>query len=112
MTNGVNFNSISKVRVIGSRSHMNPETESFIQQLKTDGKEIDFVSAGSSLKFCLLAEGLADVYPRYAPTMEWDTAAGQAVIEIAGGHVFDVTSMKPLIYNKENLLNPYFLCNW
>lgn len=112
LTNGVNFNSISKVRVIGSRSHMNPETESFIQQLKTDGKEIDFVSAGSSLKFCLLAEGLADVYPRYAPTMEWDTAAGQAVIEIAGGHVFDVTTMKPLIYNKENLLNPYFLCNW
>ncbi len=109
---GISYKSLSKVRVIGSRSHMNTETEIFIQQLKNEGKEIDFVSAGSSIKFCLLAEGSADVYPRYAPTMEWDTAAGQAVLEIAGGVVNEIGTTQPLLYNKENLLNPYFLCSW
>lgn len=109
---GVDYKSLAKVRVIGSRSHMNFETETFIEQLKKEGKEIDFVSAGSSLKFCLLAQGSADVYPRYAPTMEWDTAAGHAVLEIAGGTVNEAGTMKPLLYNKENLLNPYFIANW
>ncbi|GDX51676.1 3'(2'),5'-bisphosphate nucleotidase CysQ [Bacteroidota bacterium] len=109
---GVDYKSLAKVRVIGSRSHMNFETETFIEQLKKEGKEIDFVSAGSSLKFCLLAQGSADVYPRYAPTMEWDTAAGHAVLEIAGGAVNEAGTMKPLLYNKENLLNPYFLASW
>ncbi len=109
---GVEFSRLNKVRVIGSRSHMSTETESFIQQLKSEGKEIDFVSAGSSIKFCLLADGSADVYPRYAPTMEWDTAAGQAVLEIAGGVVNEAGTLKHLCYNKENLLNPFFLASW
>ena len=74
-----------------------------------EGKEVDFVSSGSSLKFCLVAEGKADVYPRFAPTMEWDTAAGQAVVELAGGIVLNWETKKRLEYNKENLLNPFFI---
>ncbi len=109
---GVDYKSLNKVRVIGSRSHMSEETEKFIEQLKADGKEIDFVSAGSSIKFCLLADGSADVYPRFAPTMEWDTAAGHAVLLIAGGNVTDTTTEKPLLYNKQNLLNSFFLASW
>jgi 3'(2'), 5'-bisphosphate nucleotidase len=64
---------------------------------------------GSSLKLCLVAEGIADVYPRFAPTMEWDTAAAQAVAEAAGRKVLVHNSDLPLRYNKENLLNPWFL---
>ncbi len=103
---------LSKVRIIGSRSHMSIETENFIARLKTQNKEIDFVSAGSSLKFCLLAEGNADVYPRFAPTMEWDTAAGHAVLKIAGGNVIEADTNLPLCYNKKNLLNPFFIAKW
>ena len=70
--------------------------------------ELETLSVGSSLKFCMIAEGQADLYPRLAPTSEWDTAAAQAVVEAAGGQVVD-TSMMPLQYNtKENILNPYF----
>lgn len=112
LNQGQNYSYLNVVRVIGSRSHMSPETETFIQSLKAGGKKIDFVSAGSSLKFCLLADGSADVYPRYAPTMEWDTAAGQAVLEIAGGKVHEAGTLNPLFYNKENLLNPFFLASW
>lgn len=93
------------LRVVASRSHMNPETQTFIDGLK----DATLVSAGSSLKFMLLAEGKADVYPRYAPTMEWDTAAAHAIVLETGLHVFEYGSEKPLLYNKENLLNPYFL---
>jgi 3'(2'), 5'-bisphosphate nucleotidase len=93
------------LRVVASRSHMNPETQAFIDQLK----EAQLVSSGSSLKFMLLAEGKADVYPRYAPTMEWDTAAAHAVVIETGHKVLEYGSNSPLIYNKENLLNPYFL---
>ncbi len=99
----------SRVTVIGSRSHMSPETEQFIAGLKTRYKEVDFLAAGSSLKFCLIAEGRADVYPRFGPTMEWDTAAGQAIVEQAGGRVLRAGSEEPLSYNKENLLNPSFI---
>ncbi len=98
----------NKIRVVGSRSHLNDDTKSFIEQLPTE-KEIEIVSKGSSLKFCLVAEGAADVYPRFAPTMEWDTAAGQAICQAAGVQVLDQNTNKPLLYNKENLLNPYFL---
>jgi len=97
------------VQVVGSRSHMNQETLDFIEGLKQTGKEIEIVSKGSSLKFCLVAEGNADVYPRYAPTMEWDTAAGQAVCNAVGVEVISKTTSAPLLYNKENLLNPWFL---
>lgn len=100
---------LSHVTVIGSRSHMSPETEQFINTLKARYQEVDFLAAGSSLKFCLVAEGKADVYPRFGPTMEWDTAAGQAIVEQAGGRVLRAGSQEPLSYNKENLLNPSFI---
>lgn len=97
------------VRVVGSRSHMSQETLDFVEGLKQVGKTVEIVSKGSSLKFCLVAEGNADVYPRFAPTMEWDTAAGQAICKAAGFEVISKETDKPLLYNKENLLNPWFL---
>lgn len=96
------------IRVVGSRSHMNAETEDFVTQLKRN-HETEMVSKGSSLKFCLVAEGSAHVYPRFAPTMEWDTAAGQAICMAVGLSVTRQDTGEPLTYNKENLLNPYFL---
>ncbi|WP_418512677.1 3'(2'),5'-bisphosphate nucleotidase CysQ [Corallibacter sp.] len=102
-------NNSNKVEVVGSRSHMNQDTLDFVESLKADGKEVEIVSKGSSLKFCLVAEGNADVYPRYAPTMEWDTAAGQAICNAVGLKVISKETNKPLAYNKENLLNSYFL---
>ena len=97
------------IKVVGSRSHMNEETQNFVENLKNEGNHVDIVSKGSSLKFCLVAEGKADVYPRYAPTMEWDTAAGQAICNAVGVEVISKTTNQPLEYNKENLLNPWFL---
>jgi 3'(2'), 5'-bisphosphate nucleotidase len=97
------------IRVVGSRSHMNNETLDFINSIKKKGKDVEIVSKGSSLKFCLVAEGLADVYPRFAPTMEWDTAAGQAICNSVGVNVISKKTNQPLLYNKEELLNPWFL---
>lgn len=97
------------VKVVASRSHLSAETQQFIDALQQQGKTVEYVSMGSSLKLCLVAEGLADVYPRFAPTMEWDTAAAQAVAEAAGRKVLVHNSDLPLRYNKENLLNPWFL---
>jgi|TARA_R110002020_G_scaffold191187_1_gene390916 3'(2'), 5'-bisphosphate nucleotidase len=94
------------LRVVGSRSHLNDETKRFIENL---GQQTEIVSKGSSLKFCLVAEGNADVYPRFAPTMEWDTAAGHAICRAVGLNVTIAETKEPLQYNKENLLNPYFL---
>ncbi|QGH36250.1 3'(2'),5'-bisphosphate nucleotidase CysQ [Gracilibacillus salitolerans] len=94
------------INVVASRSHMSKETEEFIDQL--DG-EAEVVSSGSSLKFCLVAEGKADYYPRYAPTMEWDTGAGQAIVEAAGGSVTRHEDDERFYYNRENLLNGWFL---
>lgn len=96
------------LRIVGSRSHLNDETKEFIDGLVTE-KNKEIVSKGSSLKFCLVAEGAADVYPRFAPTMEWDTAAGQAICEAVGVQVVALPANSPLLYNKENLLNPWFL---
>ena len=93
------------VRVVASRSHMSAETQDFIAKLN----EPTLVSRGSSLKFMLVAEGIADVYPRFAPTMEWDTAAAHAIVNEAGLKVFESGSDSEIVYNKENLLNPYFL---
>ncbi|MBE9490615.1 MAG: 3'(2'),5'-bisphosphate nucleotidase CysQ [Bacteroidetes bacterium] len=98
----------SVVKIVGSRSHLNEDTKSFISEISAN-KEVEIVSKGSSLKFCLVAEGKANIYPRYAPTMEWDTAAGQAICQAVGVKVIDNNTKKPLQYNKENLLNPYFL---
>ncbi len=95
--------------VIGSRSHVSEEFKAFMETMTQQHGQIDLISAGSSLKFCLVAEGRADMYPRYGPTMEWDTAAGQAVVEYAGGVVLDAKYKTPLRYNKENLLNPWFI---
>lgn len=97
------------IQVVGSRSHMSQETLDFIEELKSKGNEVEIVSKGSSLKFCLVAEGNADVYPRFAPTMEWDTAAGQAICNATGIDVISKETNEPLLYNKENLLNPWFL---
>lgn len=98
----------SPISIVGSRSHLNDDTKDFISEIeKTNSVEI--VSKGSSLKFCLVAEGNAHMYPRYAPTMEWDTAAGQAICQAVDVSVINNQTEKPLAYNKENLLNPYFL---
>jgi 3'(2'), 5'-bisphosphate nucleotidase len=95
--------------VAGSKSHMNEETERYIQQLDTKGKTVEMKSKGSSLKICMVAEGNADIYPRLAPTMEWDTAAGHAIVKFAGKQISQFENREPLVYNKENLLNPWFV---
>jgi len=94
------------LKVVASRSHMNEETRQFINRLR----EPELVSSGSSLKFMLLASGKADVYPRFAPTMEWDTAAAHAIINEVGLRVLQQNSSIELVYNKLDLLNPYFVC--
>ena len=93
------------LRVVASRSHLNEETKAFVEALN----EPELVSKGSSLKLLLLASGEAELYPRIAPTSEWDTAAAQIVLEEAGGQVLQHGTTEPVIYNKENLLNPYFV---
>ena len=97
------------LRVVGSRSHMNDHTLDFIEEQKSNYEEIDIVSKGSSLKFCLVAEGKADIYPRFAPTMEWDTAAGHAICKAVGLSVISKETNEELLYNKSNLLNSYFV---
>ena len=97
------------LRVVGSRSHMNQDTLDYIEKVENSFNSVEIVSKGSSLKFCLVAEGKADVYPRFAPTMEWDTAAGHAICMAVGLKVTSQETQEELLYNKENLLNPYFL---
>ena len=99
----------NRFRVVGSRSHMNQDTIDYIEKLKKKSNEISIVSKGSSLKFCLVAEGKAEVYPRFAPTMEWDTAAGHAICKAVGLKVLSNTTKKELTYNKEDLLNHHFI---
>jgi 3'(2'), 5'-bisphosphate nucleotidase len=99
----------STFTVVASRTHLNEETAGFIVGLKKNHDQILQISKGSSLKFCLVAEGIADIYPRFAPTCEWDTAAAQAIVEFSGGEVVNPTTNSPLSYNKENLLNPSFI---
>jgi len=88
---------------------MNEETEAFLATYRAQHGEVAILSKGSSLKMCMVAEGLADVYPRFAPTMEWDTAAGQAVVEASGFAMLHKETRLPLKYNKEDLLNPHFI---
>ncbi len=95
--------------IVGSRSHSTPELEAFVKDKKKEYDNVEFVSAGSSLKFCLVAEGRADIYPRLGPTMEWDTAAGQVIAENAGASVIRHDTNGPLTYNKPDLLNPWFI---
>ena len=96
-------------RVVASRSHFNKETRDYIAALDTEGKEISLVNSGSSLKICMVAAGEADLYPRLGPTMEWDTAAAHAVVKASGKNVYRIDDGQELEYNKENLLNPYFV---
>jgi 3'(2'), 5'-bisphosphate nucleotidase len=93
--------------IVGSRSHATPELHAFVDRKRSELGDVSFVSAGSSLKYCLVAEGRADVYPRLGPTMEWDTAAGQVIAEAAGATVLRHDTGQPLRYNKEDLLNPW-----
>jgi 3'(2'), 5'-bisphosphate nucleotidase len=95
-----------KLNIVASRSHFNKETKEYIESL---GKEYELVSAGSSIKLCLVAEGKADIYPRLGPTMEWDTAAAHAVVNGIGKKVLIYNKEEELNYNKENLLNPWFI---
>ncbi|MBK5910979.1 3'(2'),5'-bisphosphate nucleotidase [Rhodothalassium salexigens] len=92
------------IKVVASRSHRTPETEAYL----THYPKADCVSVGSSLKFCLVAEGSADIYPRLGPTMEWDTAAGDAVLRAAGGAVIDAAG-QPLAYAKPGFRNGFFV---
>lgn len=95
--------------IVASRSHLNVETEKYIQKMEQLHPKVETVSKGSSLKLCLIAEGKADVYPRFAPTMEWDTAAGHAIIRSSGKEVWQSDKKEPLQYNKTDLLNPWFI---
>ena len=97
--------------ILGSRSHMSAETEVFFDEMKKKYGDVKVLSVGSSLKICMVAEGKADAYPRYSPTMEWDTGAGHAIAKYAGFSVKKYNSTEDVIYNKENLLNPWFLVN-
>ncbi len=113
------------LKVVASRSHLNEDTVRFVDQLEATHGTAERVSRGSSLKLCLIAEGAAAIYPRIAPTMEWDTGAAHAVVEAAGGGVYRydpelaataylsddpaAAGARPLQYNKENLLNPFFV---
>lgn len=94
--------------VVASRSHRGAAIDAFLARLQAKEGPASLVSSGSSLKLCLVADGSADVYPRLGPTSEWDTGAGHAVVEAAGGIVSDL-NMQPLRYNKANLLNPWFV---
>lgn len=95
--------------VVASRSHLSPETSEYISKLEAEHGQLTTVSSGSSLKICRVAEGSADIYPRFAPTMEWDTAAGHAIIRAAGKDIYQTDETTPLAYNKSDLLNPWFI---
>ncbi len=95
--------------VLASRSHQSEQTANYIEQLKEKHNNVIVQTKGSSLKLCTIAEGAADIYPRFTPTMEWDIAAGQAILMAAGGKVVEWETQDPLHYNKENLLNPWFV---
>jgi len=103
------------LNVVASKSHLSEETQAFIDNLAKSTEQIEQVSKGSSLKLVMVAEGSADIYPRLAPTMEWDTAAADAIVRESGKmtYQYDPQSQapnhEPLKYNKENLLNPWFI---
>lgn len=95
--------------IVASRSHMSAETLEYVQEMRDIHGEVHLISKGSSLKLCMVAEGTANCYPRFAPTMEWDTAAGQAICEHAGFEVLDWKTKESMLYNREELLNKWFL---
>ena len=95
--------------IVGSKSHMTPETAAYMEKLKEEHGTVEILSRGSSLKITMVAEGAADIYPRFAPTMEWDVAAGHAIVRYAAGSMVRAEDGKELVYNKEDLLNPWFI---
>jgi 3'(2'), 5'-bisphosphate nucleotidase len=95
--------------VVVSKSHLSQETQEYIDKLKLNGKKLIKISKGSSLKLCMVAEGVADIYPRLAPTMEWDTSASDAIVRESGKMCYNFYTNQPIIYNKEELLNPWFI---
>jgi len=97
------------LNVVASKSHLSEETQKFIDKLARSTQKLNLVSKGSSLKLCMVAEGSADIYPRLAPTMEWDTGAAHAIVLESGKQVVQYENNKPLVYNKEDLLNPWFI---
>lgn len=92
-----------------SRSHLSQKTAACLEDFRILHPDMQIIRIGSSLKFCLIAEGLADCYPRFGPIMEWDTAAGHALMKAVGKNVFSIDQNKEIRYNKENLLNPSFI---
>ncbi|MDD2828387.1 MAG: 3'(2'),5'-bisphosphate nucleotidase CysQ [Sulfuricurvum sp.] len=104
-----NTESDKQLKVVASKSHLSSETQDYIDDLAKTTENIECVSKGSSLKLCMVAEGSADVYPRLAPTMEWDTAAADAIVREAGKMTYQFQSGTAMEYNKENLLNPWFV---
>ncbi len=106
----INQNPKEKLFVVASKSHLSIETQEFIDKL--DSKSIEQISKGSSLKLCMVAEGIADIYPRLAPTMEWDTAAADAIVRCAGKMTYQYEKNdfnKPMVYNKKDLTNSWFV---
>ena len=107
--NGVHYDELERIKVVASRSHITDEVKEFVEGLKNEGKEVEMISVGSSLKLCLVAEGSANIYPRFGPTMEWDTGAAQAVVMESGREVLNFETNELLNYNKKSLLNPWFI---
>lgn len=102
-------NKSTNFKVVGSRSHQSPETKEYFEDIRKRKKNVEIVSMGSSLKICLVAEGSADVYPRFAPTMEWDTAAGHAIANYAGKKLIDLKTKIEMTYNRPILTNNWFI---
>ena len=99
-----------RFRIAVSRSHQTAETADFVEQMRKIHSEVEIIEQGSSYKFCLMAEGVIDYYPRTTTTYEWDTAAAELILAEAGGKTHSLPDNKPLQYNKENLHNPWFEC--
>ncbi len=112
ISNGIKLPLCQEKRVftiVASRSHMSAESKEYIKEMQSLHGDVKLISKGSSLKLCMVAEGKADCYPRFAPTMEWDTAAGQAICEHAGFQVIDYETKQNMLYNRKELLNNWFL---
>lgn len=98
----------NNIVVLSSKSHKSEKNDLFIKDLQKKHPLVETISKGSSLKICIIAEGKADIYPRFGPTSEWDTAAGHAILKAAGGNIIDTINRSEIMYNKENILNPDF----
>ena len=105
----VNESPERSLRVVASKSHLSEETQAFIDEVAKTTESIEQVSKGSSLKLVMVAEGSADIYPRLAPTMEWDTGAADAIVRESGKMTYQFENNEAVVYNKENLLNPWFI---